>query len=492
MPPIAAYIRVSHVGKRRAGVDFHSPDDQRDEIEAWAKETGKKIEWLEPELDAKGNDANRPTFRRAVDGVKDGTYSGVVVAYLSRAGRDLRLMLDLWDEVEGAGGVVYFAREKLDGGTTTGRLQRNILASFAQHELEERREGFERACKGAVEAGIWQRHQTPRGYRKDKKTRGLVPDARAKSVQQAFRDVIAGDTISAVARRLKMTQSGVRQLIKNRVYLGELRVRSYENLTAHKPLIDLSTFEAAQAKLGGPRPAKSYDAPALLAGIVRCSACGHVMTRGLSGGRPCYRCPGYHSGAKCPAPAAAMTSQLDSYVEPIALAELARIHFKVRSGSSMESAEAKVREAERKLEEFLEAVEPEDVGGPLPYKRAARKRRDAIDDAREALRQELAQKPTLALDGTGADAWEKLDGHERNTLLRSLLAAVVVKPAGRGKRVPIADRARVIAHGVDLGLPVRNGSGFGIVPVAFPDADDDHVLGMPASEDEPQSLGSAA
>ena len=48
--------------------------------------------------------ATRPILRLAVEGVQAGTYAGVVVAYLSRAGRDIRLMLDLWDEVEGSGG----------------------------------------------------------------------------------------------------------------------------------------------------------------------------------------------------------------------------------------------------------------------------------------------------------------------------------------------------------------------------------------------------
>src|SRR4051794_36697484 len=112
--PLAGYIRVSHVGGR-SGERFHSPDDQAAEIQAWAKAHGHEVVMLPPELDGKGSDAQRPIFRRAVEGVKAGEYGGVVVAYLSRAGRDLRVMLDLWDEVEGAGRAVYSAREHIDG-----------------------------------------------------------------------------------------------------------------------------------------------------------------------------------------------------------------------------------------------------------------------------------------------------------------------------------------------------------------------------------------
>src|SRR3954467_14869092 len=90
--PLAGYIRTSHVGGR-AGDRFRSPLEQRAEIEAWARARGYRVEFLEPELDRKGSDASRPVFRRAIEGVRAGDYAGVVVAYLSRAGRDLRLML---------------------------------------------------------------------------------------------------------------------------------------------------------------------------------------------------------------------------------------------------------------------------------------------------------------------------------------------------------------------------------------------------------------
>src|SRR5688500_6291503 len=103
MAHLAAYRRVSGT-KGRKGPSFRAPTEQREEIERWASARGHTVDMLDPELDRKGDDPDRPILRQAVEGVVDGTYAGVVVAYLSRAGRSLRLMLDLWDEVEGAGG----------------------------------------------------------------------------------------------------------------------------------------------------------------------------------------------------------------------------------------------------------------------------------------------------------------------------------------------------------------------------------------------------
>src|ERR687890_1054247 len=418
--PLAGYTRVSHVGGR-SGDSFHSPDDQEREIRAWASRAGRRVKMLPPDLDAKGSDANRVILRRAVEGVKAGEYSGVVVAYLSRAGRDLRLLLDLWDEVEKAGGVVYSARENIDASTTSGRLQRDLLARFAQYELEERREGFDRARAGAIEAGVWKQRQTPRGYDRHPQVKGdplsrhLVPNEQAAEVRRAFEDRRDGVAFTALADRLGMTPQGVRMMLKNRVYLGELREGEHVNAKAHEAIVSVELFESVQRARARP-PRRVAEGPALLANLVRCAGCGHVMTRGGNAAVRAYTCAVRHSGARCPEPAAVT----------------------------------------------------------------------------DALRDALAMNPTVPMLASGADAWTDLNAHERNTVLRALLRAVVVKRGGgRGSRTPLHERVRVIAHGADLALPVRRGGeASGILPIALPNLDDPRVLRMPSSEDRAQNARS--
>jgi DNA invertase Pin-like site-specific DNA recombinase len=471
-------MRVSHVGKRDLE-RLRSPEEQTAEIEAWAKAQGYRVELLPPELDAKGSDASRPVFRQAVEGVKSGLYSGVVVAYLSRAGRDLRLMLDLWDEVEGVGGVVYSARENIDGSTAAGRLQRNLLASIDQHQREERREGFERARRGAVENGIWQRRQTPRGYDRDPDTRGLVINEQADEVRDAARDFLRGERILALSQRLGMTPGGLRSLLRNRVYLGELKVGRHVNTEAHDPILEPETFEAVQAKLdSGPRPPRSTLPTALLAGLVRCASCGHVMTRSGSRREKVYTCPTNHSGKRCPAPVAINCVRVDTYVEEVALAELDRLEATVSAGDGVERARVALAEAEAELAGYVEAVDFAGLGA-ADAALGMRVRREQVDAAREALRREMARAPQLpALQG-GAGIWADLNHDERNSLLRHLLAAVVVRPVGSGARVAVADRVRCFRYGAHLTLPSGpNGSASGIVPIPWPDADHVDVIGV--------------
>jgi DNA invertase Pin-like site-specific DNA recombinase len=484
MAKLLGYRRVSHVGTRK---ELHSPDEQSEEIQLWAGPRGHDVHLLEPELDGKGDNPDRPILREAIEAIKAGEYSGLVVAYLSRAGRGLRLMLDLWDEVEdpAVGGVVYFARENVDGSTTSGKLQRNLLASIAQHELEERRDGFERAARGAVEAGIWQRRQTPIGYVKNPETRRLVVDDRAAEVRRAAADYLSGKTLSEISREIGMTPGGVRAMLRNRVYLGELKVRSYVNSEAHPAILDPGTFEAVQRKMASAsRPPRSLTAPAmLLAGLARCAACGHIMTRGRSHADLVYRCIKNHSGATCPRPAAISCRRLDPYVEAIALQELDRLSVSATSASKAGELQKEVAAAEAELSNYLQAVHMAGISAP-DAAAGMRSRREKVDAARARLRAELARSPSLPAIEGGAEIWESLNPTERNELLRSLLAAVAVRSVGAGVRVDVADRTRVFRFGAEVMLTAgRTGTANGLVPLPWPDLDSEDVLRIAGPED---------
>jgi site-specific DNA recombinase len=475
------YRRVSHVGGR-SGDRFHSPSEQADVIRAWAKARGERVEMLVPELDESGGRADRPILTAAVERVERGKARGIVVAYLSRASRSVRHLLELWDRIEAAGGQVIAVAENVDTSTPAGRLTRTMLAAIAEHELDLHRDRFEQLRRSATERGIWQRRQTPRGYRRDPTTRRLVPDKRADEVRQAFHARATGESPGRIAERLGMTPSGVRQLLSNRVYLGELRVGEHVNAAAHQPLVDLDTWEVAQRTL--PRPSRSKREPALLAGLARCAGCGHLLTRGGSSARAVYVCPRNHSGGRCPEPAAVTVAVLDAHVERIALAELEQLAVTATDGTGIEQARSKLAAAERELTAYLESISAADVGTEA-FAAGARSRRDAVDAAHDQLQGELARRPAIPLTGTGGDAWQRLDGYERNALLRALLSAVVVKRAGgRGARVTLGDRVRVLAHGAPIRLPTRRGGeAMGIAPIPLPNADDPGVLGLPTGED---------
>lgn len=494
----AGIVRVSHLGGR-SGDTFHADDDQVADVQRYAAQHGAEVVFMPAELDVSGGLPihQRPALQAAIEGVEAGRFTGIVASYLSRLTRS-RSGLEIWDRVEAAGGTVHCAQENLDTSTVNGRFIRDIHLAEAVRVREEHAERHDRRRDKTIAAGVWPQRQVPRGLtfigppdaagRYRGLARKLKPGPDADEVRQAFRARAAGETVSAIAKRLGMTTGGIRAMLANRIYLGEMTVGKYTNKAACEPLIDPATFAAANhSQPRPPRRRSRFDGPALLAGLVRCASCGHRMTRGsTSAGHPVYLCPGKHSGQHCPGIAAIACKQLDEYVTPLALDELEQIKTRAGTGDSLKAAAEQRSQAERELAAYLSAVSAADVGATA-FATGAAERRQRLDDAILAEQRLLAARPVVVPISTSANRiWHDLHVQERNVLLGALLDAVVVRRAGgRGAvNVPIEQRVRVVRAGSGLALPARTrGTAMGLHPIDFDHIAPPAVLGMPGGQD---------
>jgi len=467
------YVRVSHVGER-SGDSFRSPEDQTASIQAWAKTRGETVVMLPPELDASGGDSSRPILTEAVEAIEAGTYKGLVVAYLSRASRSVKHLLELWDRIETAGGQVIAVSENIDTSTPAGRLTRTMLAAIAEHELDLHRERFEDLRASATQRGIWQRRQTPLGYDRDPDTRKLVPNKDAKLVKRAFKRAANRDPVTHIAAELGMSNQGCRGLLRNRVYLGELKVGQHVNPDAHPAILTEQEFNAAQIDRSKPRKRVNHQR-ALLAGIIRCQGCGHAMTRSVTvtkyGRYESYSCSKQHSAGMCPAPASVLSSIVHPYVEAAALTKLAAIDADpISDGSDIIELRQELTDAETELAAYLTAVSAADIG-PEAFNEGASIRRARIIEAKTAV--QAAENTDLAATEEVLKLWPTLNEEHRNRVLCGLLEAVVVK---RGK-IPAAEKIRVFGHGAGI-LPAYKGGGTAlpITELPFPNDTDPRVL----------------
>jgi len=456
--PLAAIVRSSDgVKQRQQNGTYHADEDQLADIRRYVAGLHGKpdIAFMAPELDVSGGlpIAERPALREAIEGVEAGRYSGIVVAYLSRLTRS-RSGIEIWDRVEAVGGHVHCAAESLDTSTPNGRFVRDIHLANAVREREEHVERFARRRAATVDAGIWRQPQIPRGYRfagpPDEngrytgKTRRLVVDPRgADEVRDAARQVLAGVPVVRIAEQLKMTPAGVRGLLRNRVYLGELRDGEYVNPAAHEAILDIATHDAVvQALNTATRPSRRVArGPALLAGIVRCSGCGKVMTR-RSTTQVVYGCPVYRSGGRCPAPASITANLIDEHIEAIATDRYAQALADGPRVDDVAAAEARVDGLEVGLARVVRAL----ATAGIDEDEAAADLRDLRDDlanARRALEAARARSASpIVLPGD--EAYQRLDAAGRNIALRGLIDRIVVTRSGRGGRPDIAGRVEVV------------------------------------------------
>jgi len=483
MKPWAGIVRVSHMGTRHEGAsDFHADRDQVEAVQRYAAQHGATVEFLPPELSVSGGRPinERPSLKAAIEGVEAGRYSGIVVAYLSRLTRS-RSGLEIWDRVEAAGGHIHCAAENLDTSTPNGRFIRDVHLANAVREREEHAERFQSRRENAVAAGIWRQHQTPLGYTRDPDTRRLVPDDRADDVRWAFRARATGMPVIAIAQRLQMTPSGVRNLLRNRVYLGELHDSGHVNTDAHPALVADAEWRAAQSVRTARPPRSARREPALLAGLARCAGCGHVMSRGGGNTATSYTCHGTMSAGRCPAPATVTVRRLDALVVETALIRLDEL--RVRAAESTDNRAVALQrhaDAVAELDAFIEATAA--AGRVDAVRRGIETRQAAVDDAQRALDTLDLEVVRLPENIDPRAVWEQLSSVERRHLLGRLIECVMVRRAGRPGNVPLIPRVRVLRSGAGVAQVRVAGARMPIRTVEFASLNPELVLRMPAAE----------
>ena len=330
MKPVDIYLRVCRVGGREHLI---SPDEQERRARELARERNLSTGVVLTDLDESGGKWDRPGLQMALERVRAGESGGLIVAWLDRLSRDSEHALRLVRELAKAGGKVYAPDAPADWTSPEGELQAGIVFAFAQYVRSRARAGFERAKEQAIANGIPVQTRAPVGYRKSEDRRlGLDPIA-APIIREVFERRAAGAGPTELAKLLEShgvrtsqgaqtwSKQSVAQLLKNRVYLGELsygKDRRVVNTEAHKAIVDVATWEAAQHP-NGPRPRSPRGAgDYALTGILRCAACGYSMqgTR-TSRRKRIYRCTRRHAGGLCPSPATVDADEVERVAESV-------------------------------------------------------------------------------------------------------------------------------------------------------------------------------
>ncbi len=245
------YVRVSRVGLRE-GDRFISPDLQQEQIEAVARRESLEIVEVIQELDASGGDASRPGWNRAIEMVERGEVSGIAVWNFARFSRSVKDAVNALERIEGAGGRVWSATEDFGDGPA-GRMVRTILLAVAENERARAAEGFQAAKASAVERGIHLAGRVPLGYRRGANRRLEVDPDAAPVAEGVFERKAQGWSHEAITRWVQeqgydFTSTGVRYMLGNRTYRGEVRSGALVKENAHPPLVTEGLWRKCQGR----------------------------------------------------------------------------------------------------------------------------------------------------------------------------------------------------------------------------------------------------
>lgn len=452
--PLAGYLRVSaRAGERDDQGKLHSPDWQRQKIERM----GLHVVFHDPELDVSGSKTKRRILETILEGVENGTYSGIAIDKLDRLSRLApRERIDLFERIETAGGTVVSASENIDPTTPEGRFARDVFLGVARMQWERYRDNYQRAKQHAHDQGM-RLGPTPLGYTRTPEGKLAINKQEAELVRTMFH-VCATEGMTATVRHYRahapthktgkragkhrnITHDRTRYIITNRVYLGEERFAGFPTITAWPAIVTQLEFDAAQSAIQ-PTHNRAPSAKYPLSGLLDCGTCGTHMTgaRGYDN-RRCYRCTASyanHRGKPCPGPVVIVADNIENHLRELLAASVSDRALEQIDSTDYDTLAEQAAADRAELEAFVIHVPATTPGYAEGI--TARETRASESEARR-----VQAAATLTKRGQIILTPDAILGSDGPTL-RALVTNTGIRPTvlrsgrGTGHRLSLADR----------------------------------------------------
>jgi len=267
----AIYTRKSS----EEGLDqaFNSLDAQREACEAFIR-SQKHEGWIP--ISAKyddggfsGGNMGRPALKRLMADISEGKVNTVVVYKVDRLTRSLADFAKIIEQFDAKGISFVSVTQQFNTTTSMGRLTLNVLLSFAQFEREVTGERIRDKIAASKAKGMWMGGRVPLGY--DLRDRNLYINAEdANTVREIFNQYLRLGTVPALVTHLRTadirskirkntdgtkvgggcySRGALYQLLRNHLYVGEIKHKGAIHSARHEGIIDRKTWERTQALL---------------------------------------------------------------------------------------------------------------------------------------------------------------------------------------------------------------------------------------------------
>jgi DNA invertase Pin-like site-specific DNA recombinase len=413
---------------------------------------------------------------------------GIIVAWTDRITRErLLAAAEIWEAMEQAG-VVFVSTNGTDSRREDAEFSFGIEALLARRQWKSIKKRSNMGRARVVASGVHGGDDPPLGYRwterqgSVKNTSGNVkhgplaidPET-APTIIQCFEGRAAGTSMRKLCHLTGLSDSGVRDLLRNPVYIGVAYSGDYVNNNGvgeallagvpceptHPPLISEELFARVQRTWRYKKPSTVVGRDnSLLSRVLVCASCGGVDEQSgrrrhlvLDRSTGIYRC----KNERCQAQVTITAERIEGYV----FGEAMFWHASLNPMYQVEQNEM-LPEVMKELAQALdERDEIEQAEGLSAVRRAqALTEVDARVARLEALLAEAeaangwlgmntdAVQKRLLVDGPipfvdGQPAPRCKDVRAGNEFIREMLY-VVVNRVGRGRKVPVADRVEVM------------------------------------------------
>ncbi len=265
----AIYARVST--DERLDQEFNSIDAQIEACRAFIQ-SQKSEGWEEcqsPFIDPgfSGGNTNRPALMKLLGRVNARSIDMIVVYKIDRLSRSLSDFSKMIESLEAHDVSFSSVTQQINSSTSMGRLMLNVLLSFAQFEREVTAERIRDKIGAAKRKGMWMGGVPPLGYDVMKRQLIINPDE-AKLVRRIFEEYKHSGSVTTLCASLasegvtskswmkqdgkfragkSFTKKHLYDILRNRIYLGEISLKDEWFQGQHEPIIDTATWEHVQS-----------------------------------------------------------------------------------------------------------------------------------------------------------------------------------------------------------------------------------------------------
>lgn len=238
----------------------------------------------------------RPVFDAMVASIERGEAEGIIAWHPDRLARNT---------IDGGRLIYLLDQQRLKDlkfanfsfeNSSQGKLMLNVIFGFSKYYVDNLAENVRRGMRTKLEMG-WMPNKPPIGYKNEAELRTIIPDPETFPwIKKLFEYALTGYyTVSQLERLLRISWgfrtprrkrtggrplcvSALYDLFSNPFYAGYIRWEQQLYPGKHPPIITWAQFQQLQLKLkrpGTPKPQKHAFA---YTGLIRCGACGLMVT----------------------------------------------------------------------------------------------------------------------------------------------------------------------------------------------------------------------
>jgi DNA invertase Pin-like site-specific DNA recombinase len=235
----------------------------------------------------------RPGLTRLLEDINSGMVDTIVVYKVDRLTRSLADFAKIVETLDARRVSFVSVTQQFNTTTSMGRLTLNVLLSFAQFEREVTGERIRDKIAASKKKGLWMGGCVPLGYELYNRT--LIPHAdEARQVRRIFELYLKLGCVSQLKNELEregirsktrihgkgkrcggnsFSRGALYELLRNRLYLGEIRHHTRWYPGQHPAIVSKEVFETAQARLSshyqGRRNGVQTRSESLLVGLLQ-------------------------------------------------------------------------------------------------------------------------------------------------------------------------------------------------------------------------------